>query len=695
MNNSTLLNKRVWIAGLLVAALTFAVYLPSLNNDFVNWDDDQYVYENKNIHSFGPGLLKNIFSFHSANWHPLTWLSHAIDYAIWGLNPIGHHLGNVILHSINVFIFAVLVIVLIMHVKTDGRNYRKKGMSITGIIIAGGISALLFGIHPLQAESVAWVSERKNILATLFFLLGLVFYVKYVVRLGSGKKLYYPLSLFSFVLALMSKPIVITLPVVLIMLDIYPFRRLDCGRWSRVVFLEKAPFFFFIVISSVLTIMAQHSFGAIKTLQKYDLITRCGVAVRGLCFYLWKMVFPVDLYPYYPHPEEISFLSFEYAFSIVTVLLMSIFCLWAWRRGWKVFAVVWVYYLITLSPVLGIIQVGTQAAADRYFYIPGMGVFLLIGIGALCLWEKNIFKDMAFPLNKIMFTIVAVSVFSVLGILTLKQIGIWRDSVSLWGHELRGFPWVADAYYNRAKAYMDEGRNQEAIKDLNESIRIKPGNAKAYNNRANAYIELGEYQNAIDDLSIAVTYDPLFTKAFYNRSYAYIQVGDYTKAIQDIDKVIEYSPEYPRLYYRRAYVYMKLEDYRTALRDLDKAVELKPEFVEVYINRCVVYKELGDYHKAVEDCTRAIDMAPNNYMPYNNRGLSYYEMGEYQKAITDYTKAIGLAPDNYEIYRSRGVVYRKIGKNDKALSDFQTAAKLGDKESLEFLRNNNIKNREK
>jgi hypothetical protein len=368
----TTYNKRVLAVAFLVALLTLLVYLPALQNDFVNWDDHLYIYENPHIRSIDSEFFKWIFTtFHASNWHPLTWLSHAIDYAIWGLNPMGHHLTSIILHGLNTFLVVILIIRLINYDRDKAPiTVENKKFSNNNPIIAGAITGLLFGLHPLHVESVAWVSERKDVLCAFFFLLSILSYLKYTSPLQKQKTVHYALCLLFFIFALMSKPMAVTLPVVLLILDVYPLGRLHLksaftnpplppftkgGLGGIKVLIEKLPFLILSLASSVVTIIAQQN--AIVTFEARPLGERLLVAIRAPVFYLFKMLWPTDLSPLYPYPSKISFLTIEYMGSFILVVCITAFCIWLWKRQ-KIFAIVWAYYIVTLLPVLGIIQVG-------------------------------------------------------------------------------------------------------------------------------------------------------------------------------------------------------------------------------------------------------------------------------------------------------------------------------------------------
>lgn len=386
------------LAALLVFFITLLVYLPSLGNEFVNWDDNQYVYENRNI-QVSPGHVFewSFTTFYAANWHPLTWISHALDYSMWGLNPRGHHLSSIVLHSIN----AVLVVYLCIGLF---ESYRRKKVAEgfsgpffdeKGVLIAAATTGILFGIHPVHVESVAWVSERKDILSALFFCLSILSYIRYVDETENvGEAGRRPLlrtyffSLVFFVCALLSKPMAVTLPVVLILLDWFPFQRIQSLRTLWKAVLEKVPFIAMGIASSVITVLAQIKGRSLVPFESSSVPARIMVAADAIFSYLTKMILPLDLSPFYPYPKVVSFFSAKYFFPLLVVTIITIACVNFFLRGRKVWLAVWGYYLITLLPVLGIIRVGLQSMADRYTYLPSLGPFLVLGLAAARGYEK-------------------------------------------------------------------------------------------------------------------------------------------------------------------------------------------------------------------------------------------------------------------------------------------------------------------
>ena len=335
-----------------VSVLTFLLYLPSLGNEFVEWDDRLYVFGNPHILSLNFSFLKWAFStFHAYNWHPLTWISHDLDYAIWGLNPLGHHLTNSILHAANAFLVVLLVVKLMEagELGFGGRSF-----------IAATVTGLLFGLHPLHVESVAWVAERKDLLCALFFLLSVRTYLQYAESISnhsassfSFRHKDYLIALGFFILALLSKPMAVSLPAVLLILDWCPLGRIQSLTSFKAALVEKGPFITLSLLSSIVTIQAQKA--AMELMKVVPLSTRVLVAAKSLLAYVWKMIVPKNLIPYYPYPGDVSLFSAEYSLVIAGVLGITTVCV-VFPGNRKFLLAGWSYYVITLLPVLGIVQ---------------------------------------------------------------------------------------------------------------------------------------------------------------------------------------------------------------------------------------------------------------------------------------------------------------------------------------------------
>ncbi|MHC4184099.1 MAG: tetratricopeptide repeat protein, partial [Planctomycetota bacterium] len=524
-------SKNLLIVSFLISLITILVYLPALQNDFVNWDDDYYIYENPNIQSLGFKSFKWMFTtFHAANWHPLTWLSHTIDYAIWGLNPMGHHLTNILIHGLNTFLVVVLTILLIR------ASSEKK--STNGIFLISGITTgMLFGLHPIHVESVVWASERKDVLCAFFFLLSILSYIRYTSALNRKAGLYVSCLVF-FMLSLMSKPMAVTLPIVLLILDVYPLRRMKLRNITdswRVIG-EKVPLFVLSGISVVLTIIAQRA--AIQSLEYYPLGDRLLVGVRALGFYLFKMVWPSGLVPFYPYPSKISFFHQEFFLSCLTITIITVFSIFTWKKQ-KVWAAAWGYYVITLLPVLGIIQVGGQAAADRYTYLPSLGPFLILGLGITVLSRKVTREWQCSARRKLLVIMSIIPIAIILSYTTINQIKVWKDELTLWTWELTIFPQSESGYNGLANAYMESGLIDQAIEQLEHALKLNPKFKESYLNLGIAYSLKGNFNAAVESLLTTIRFQPYNSRAHYNLATAYKSLGKIDKAIKHYKTAID------------------------------------------------------------------------------------------------------------------------------------------------------------
>lgn len=580
-------NTKIFCLAFVVALITIVVYLPALQNNFVNFDDPLYVSENPHIQSMGFKSLKWMFTtFHASNWHPLTWLSHAIDYALWGLNPMGHHLTSIIFHALNTFLVVILIINLMQCAQCEVPfSIEREEYSRINSISAGVITGLLFGLHPIHVESVAWISERKDVLYAFFFLISILYYMRYCFSLQKRKILNYSLSLLFFILALMSKPMAVTLPVVLLILDFYPLKRVNRNSsfisWRNIL-LEKIPFFFLSIGSSAVTIIAQKKGGAVMPIEVSLFSDRILVALQGLIFYLFKIFWPIKLAPFYPYPSDVSLISGAYMGSVFLVLCVTLFCILYWgKRG--IFLTLWVYYVATLLPVLGFIKIGGQATADRYAYLPSLGPFLLFGMGIIWLQgrinfkcQRKIFKN----LPVILFSILIIGLFSYI---TVKQEAIWKDSVTLWTIEVKQFPYLYRGYNNRAEAYIKMTEYQHAISDLNRAIKLEPKESVGYYNRGIAYGNLGKYSEAIRDFKKAIMLSPQNALYYLNLAIAYKRSGDYQSALKLFTAAVELDPFLQKAYFDRGDTYMYLGLYKEAIKDFQSAARQGNKQAQEYL----------------------------------------------------------------------------------------------------------------
>jgi tetratricopeptide (TPR) repeat protein len=570
----------------LIAAITVVVYLPALRNEFVDWDDNTYVLNNPFIRSLNIAFLRwSFFDFYASNWHPLTWISHALDYALWGLNPLGHHLTSVILHAVNTF----LVVVLVMRLQEAAKGTAPVGGEASapgdrGMLITAGATGLLFGLHPVHVESVAWIAERKDLLCALFFLLSIAGYRNYVAAVGSeaaGRSILsrfttkgYLLSLGFFILALLSKPMAVSLPVVLLILDWYPFRRLHSISTVRAALVEKLPFVAFSLISSVLTILAQQAGGALASSEVIPLSTRLLASAGAVVMYLGKIVLPVDLLPFYQYPRHVSSIALAgYFLAVAVVAGVTALCVVLARKR-RLWPSLWAYYLVTLLPVLGVVQVGGQFMADRYLYLPGIGPFLALGIIAGQVSRGR--QDFAQGRRTVVLAGSALAVLMIVPMtyLTLQQIDTWKNSFSLWGSAIEKEPeGVPMAYYGLGTAYQKQGLIDKAVESFDKAIALDPALYQAYDNKGVIYGEAGMYDKALECFNRAIAIRPNYS-AYGNRGLTQYFLGQYDSALEDLTSALRFNKNFAGAYYNRGNVYLRTGKRELALRDFKQGCDL-------------------------------------------------------------------------------------------------------------------------
>ena len=557
--------KRRLIFCLLLFLATIALYNPVTRAPFLNFDDVVYVTENPQVHA---GLTWNtvVWAFHtseSANWHPITWLSHALDYQIFGSNPMGPHSVNVLLHAAN----AVLLFLILE--------------SATGLAWRSLMIAALFALHPINVESVAWIAERKNVLSMLFFLLALAAYGWYTRRPGVGRYLAVTLA---YALGLMTKPQVITFPFALLLLDYWPLCRL--GRadsaggelagstargsssyglsfWSLIW--EKVPWFAMSAVSAVITMRVQTD----ATQVKLPLWIHLGNAAIAYAKYVGKAFWSVNLAPVYPHPEQSISISAAVlsGLAIVAVTIVTVI----YRQHRPLF-VGWFWFLGTLVPMIGLVQVGVQAMADRYAYIPMLGIFVIVCWGAAELIE-------IWHVPAAVSAICAAAILLVLGIALHRQVSFWSDNLTLWTHTLEITEGNYVAEDGVANALIAQGRIEEAKPHLQRARSLRPNDPAATINIASYEQIHGDYQAALDDYARVPEYTKIpywVAMARVNSGFAHYSLKQYDNAKQDFEATLNEQPGNSSAYRGLGLLAQRAGDIATATRDYQRSVELQP-----------------------------------------------------------------------------------------------------------------------
>lgn len=530
------------------AVITAIVYVASLDNGFVNWDDNFYVYDNPGIRAIDAGFFKAfVSSVFLNNWTPLTMFTYAIDYAVWGLDPFGYHLTNLVFHVADTFVVGYLSSVM---VAIAAGPERKGGPDLP--VFAGLFAAILFGLHPAHVESVAWVSERKDVVSGFFFILSLLFYIRYVQAEGGKKASRYILSLICFFLSVAGKPMAVTLPAVLLILDLWPLGRFK-GPLSLVkrLVIEKLPFFAISAGVAVITVFAQKS--SMASVDVLPMSLRFFSAMRAYIFYLYKLFFPVTLAPFYPLEVMFDVYSFEYLGSLIAFLAITVVSL-AFIRKRPYILAAWAYFVVTLLPVVGILQAGSQAAADRYTYLPSLGLFILVGAG---LWA--VAQRAGQRRCRQVFTVILVIAAVLSGLKTYAQIGIWKDPITFWTHEIE--------YLGEPGATRQVEVNKEMYETVSPAVL-------AHYKRAIWYAKTGEVEKAFADYARALELNPEFSDCYLNRGILYARRGELDEALKDLSDAIRYNPKRAVLFYTRAQVYRDLGQDALAADDLVMARSL-------------------------------------------------------------------------------------------------------------------------
>ena len=539
------------VVAVCLSAAVFAAFLPALGNGFVNWDDDALILRNPHIRALGAGNLAWMFTtFYFGPYMPVTWVSYALDYAVWGTDPFGYHLTNVLLHAGNAALFYLLALKLLTLAMPD-----IPGRSRTGVHVSGAFAALLFAVHPLRVESVAWATERRDVLSGAFFLLTLLAYLAAQESSGQagrrGRLL--AISVGAYALALLSKGITMTLPVVLVILDIYPLRRVRGGprNWFRkeagAVWLEKAPYLALAAAAAVLALAGQRREASLSALEKLGVAQRLALAFHSAAFYLWKTAVPRALLPLYEIRERLDplaprFLVAAGVCAVLTVMLLAL------SKRWVAGIAAWAAYLVLLAPVSGLAQAGPQIAADRYTYLPGM-VLALAG-GALLLRALCLGGDArAGPRALAIAVAVAVAIASTLGALTWRQTRVWRDSVTLWTYLIAHEPDSFFGHVNLGRAYADTSDLESALGEFQTAMQIAPNHPMPHYDLANAYYRAGDLDRAVARYKEAIRLDPNDAKFHFNLALAYLAAERLDPAIAALETAIALDPGDPAAHY--------------------------------------------------------------------------------------------------------------------------------------------------
>ena len=613
--------RQKWLVCALLGAAALVVYSQALYCGFVNYDDPAYVTENWHVrHGLNWQAIQWAFtSVTAANWHPLTWLSHALDCRLYGLAPAGHHLTSLLLHAAN----AVLFFLLLNH--------------LTRTLWSSAFVAAMFALHPLRVESVVWVSERKDVLSTFFWMLTVGAYARYADKLksqASNSKFFYALALLFFILGLMSKPMLVTLPFVLLLLDFWPLGRWKFGpefSWRPVV--EKIPFFVLAAGSSLVTLLAQNRADAVASLARFPLGVRLANVPVAYTRYLMKNFWPADLAAYYPW---VPWRAGEVIGAVA--LLAGITWLALWRARTAPFlAVGWFWFLGMLVPAIGLVQAGGQSLADRYTYLPCIGLWIMVVWGLHDLAAERPCLRQAMPAAAMMAAVLFASA-------AWHRAGVYKDSKTLWEATLRSCPDDPAAHNNLARWLMNEGQWDEAIDHCRKTLALLPHDPNAHDilslvflhqgrlddaiaealqsiqsqprseeNRqtlARVYLQKGDFAAAAGAFRQAIQMDPSVPEAWCNLGYALLQQGKVSEAIPAYQRSLELNPDYPLAHNDLGNILLRQGRMDQAMDHFQRAVELAPSFAEAHYNLAGMLAQRGRLDEAIAHCQKALEIQP-------------------------------------------------------------------------------------
>ena len=613
--------RQRWLVCVLLGAAVLAVFSPALRDGFVNYDDPAYVTENAHVrHGFtGPGFRWAFTSMEDSNWHPLTWLSHTLDCQLYGLKPAGHHLTSLLLHAAN----AILLFLLLNR--------------LTGALWRSAFVAAFFALHPLRVESVAWISERKDVLSAFFWMLSVGAYIRYADNLKfeiSNFKFFYALALVFFALGLMAKPMLVTLPFVLLLLDYWPLGRWEFGpklSWRPVM--EKIPFFVLSAGSCFVTFLAQDRAEAVASLARFPLGVRLANMPVAYTRYLTHNFWPSHLAAYYPY---VGWSAGEIIGA--TALLAAVTGLALWRaRTAPWMAVGWFWFLGMLVPTIGLVQAGGQSLADRYSYLPGIGLWIML------VWGLHDAASARLRLRHAMMAAAGVAVL-LFALLTWRQTGVYQDSGTLWEATLRSYPNCLPARNNLANWLMSQGKWDAALDQSRQALAILPSDPEAHNNLSLIFLHQGKLNEAIAEARQSIQSQPRSAGNRQTLARAYLQKGDFAAAAASLREAIQINPDTPEAWCNLGYTLLQQGKLSEATTDYQRALELNPDYALAHNDLGNILLRQGRLDDAMEHFQRAVELAPDFAEAHYNLAGILAQRGRLEEAISHCQKAVEIQP---------------------------------------------------
>lgn len=604
-------------AVILILSVITLIFAQTRGFDFVNFDDAAYIYNNPHI---DPGLNAATVEWafttrYFGNWIPLTWLSYLTDVSIFGKNPGAIHLVNALWHALNSLLLYYAVFLY-------SRRFR------TSLFLA-----LVFAVHPMHVESVAWISERKDVLSTFFGLGVLIAYRHYARHQSVGA---YAASLILFACSLMAKPMLITLPLLLVLLDVFPLGRWDTRASCKRVILEKIPFVGLSCVVILITIWAQSGIDAIQNVSDFSLTDRLGNAIYSYAVYVGKYFVPYPLIPFYPHPED----TLALWKPLVAALYLSIVTIGAWRirRTHPAILMGWSWYMITLLPVIGIIQVGGQAMADRYSYIPYIGLSI-----AICAATTAAFTGT--PVGRNILSVITLTWLIALSGIAVHQTAQWKNTETLFTHALKHSPENLTALTNLGEYSLQQSDYGGAINRIEHALSIQPGSVHNLRNLGKAYRELGRLVESEDALMRAYNIDSEDPDTLNHLALTVLEGQRGEQARTLLERAIALRPDFAEAYNNLGNALLTEDEIQSAIGHFETSLKIEPGKSQTWSNLGAAYLYINDFESAIEPLQTSLQIDPDNAVTRTNYAVALLNLGNPTEALAETQKAIGLNPN--------------------------------------------------
>jgi protein O-mannosyl-transferase len=630
-----------WAIPLAIALVGMLAFLPGLDGAFLDWDDRENFLHNPHYRGLGPTKVHWMFtSGLLGHWIPLTWLSLALDWHVWGMDPFGYHLTSLLLHGLAAALFYLVARRLLEAARPHPGD--------AALTVGAAVAALLFAIHPLRAESVAWITERRDVLAGVFFLGATLAYLGRWTPGGAPHPrggLRYLASLALFVGALGSKSMTVTLPAVLLILDVYPLRRLGpaAGGWiggaARRVWLEKAPFVLLGGAAAAIVISINRDLGNLAPMDRIGILDRLAISAYSLVFYLWKTVVPLGLSPMYELPDPIEPWRWPFVGSALAIVAVTAVAIALARRRPALLAA-WAAYVLMALPVAGLVQNGFQIAADRYTYLPCLPWALLAGGGVASLVRGDSSRRTRLvPVGAAL----AVAAFILLGTMTWQQTRVWHDTETLWRRALAIAP-SSVAHSNLGLTLARGGNAEAAIPHYREAIRLRPSYAEAWSNLGLAQAQRGDLPGAATSLQEAIRLKPRYSAAWSNLGIVRAKQGQSGEAIAAYREALRLQPNNAEAHGNLGATLDGQGQGEEALRHLQEAARLRPDSADAQGNLGIFFARRGDVPTAARYFGEALRLRPDSPEAHNNLGLALAQQGRLDVAAAHFREAVRLRP---------------------------------------------------